>query len=192
MIVREVQPRNDRFRENKVVGKQKVVETKEAPKAANPYARPTPVKCFKYNQPNHRSSDCPLKRAVHLVKRDDKDANEVCCETDGYRKEEEDYEDDDEGHNYVVKTLILTPKYEENTQHHQLFRTRCTINNKLFELIIDNGSCENIISREAVKLLKLLVEKHPNSYSIGWIKAAEKIEVKEQCKVPFFYWQVPG
>ena len=36
-----------------------------------------------------------------------------------------------------------------------------------------------------MKVLKLLVEKHPNPYTIGWIKAAEKIEVKEICKVPF-------
>ena len=34
-------------------------------------------------------------------------------------------------------------------------------------------------------VLKLLVERHPNPYSIGWIKAAEKIEVNEHCKVPF-------
>ena len=41
-----------------------------------------------------------------------------------------------------------------------------------------------------MKLLKLLIEKHPNPYTIGWIKAAKKIEVKE-CKVPFSigkYW----
>ena len=54
-----------------------------------------------------------------------------------------------------------------------------------FELIIGNGSCENIISREAVRLLELPVEKYHNPYSIGWIKTAEKIEVKERCKVPF-------
>ena len=34
-------------------------------------------------------------------------------------------------------------------------------------------------------MLGLPVEKHPNPYSIGWIKAAEKLEVKERCKVPF-------
>ena len=62
---------------------------------------------------------------------------------------------------------------------------RCTISGKLFELIIDSGSCENIISREAVKLLRLPVEKHPNLYTIGWIKASEKIKMKERCKVPF-------
>ena len=80
---------------------------------------------------------------------------------------------------------MLTPTQEENNQCHQFFRMWCTISGKLFELIIDSGSCENIISREAVRLLRLPVEKHLNPYTIGWIKATEKIEVKEKCKVPF-------
>ena len=62
---------------------------------------------------------------------------------------------------------MLTPKQEENTQRHQLFWIRCTFSGKLFELIIDSGSCENIISREAVRLLKFSIEKHPNPYTIG-------------------------
>ena len=36
-----------------------------------------------------------------------------------------------------------------------------------------------------VRQLQLPIEKHPNPYTIGWIKAAERIEVKERCKVPF-------
>ena len=84
-----------------------------------------------------------------------------------------------------MKKLMLEHKREKNTQRHQLFRTRCTINNKLFQLIIDSGSFENIISREAVKELKLPIEKHPHPYTIGWIKMAEKIEVNKRCKVPF-------
>ena len=66
-----------------------------------------------------------------------------------------------------------------------MFKTRCTINNKLFQLIIDSGGYENIIGREVVMELKLPVEKHPHPYMIRWIKAAEKIEVNECCKVPF-------
>ena len=81
--------------------------------------------------------------------------------TDRLGEEVEDYEDDDEGQNYVVRKLMLMHKQKENTQRHQLFQTRCTINNKLFELIIDSGSFENIISREVMRVLKLPIEKHP-------------------------------
>ena len=66
-----------------------------------------------------------------------------------------------------------------------MFRTRGTINDRLFELIIDNGSFENIISREVVRELKLLVKKHPHPYTIGWIKVTKKLEVNERCKVLF-------
>ena len=67
VTVREMQPCNEFFKKDKVAGKQKVVDTKEAPKAANLYARPTLGKCFKCNQPGHRSSDYPLRRAIHLA-----------------------------------------------------------------------------------------------------------------------------
>ena len=118
VTVQEVQPRNDRFREEKATGKQKVVETKEVPKATNPYARLAPVKYFKCNQPSHRSSDCPLRRVVHLAKWEEEDDNEVCCEPDGYGEDKEDNEEDDHGHNYVVRKLMLTLKQEESIQLH--------------------------------------------------------------------------
>ena len=85
------------------------MDTKEAPKASNPYARPTPGKCFKCNQ-GHCSCNCPLRRAIHLADKDDENDNEVCCEPDGDGEYEEDYKDDDEGHSYVVRKLMLTSK----------------------------------------------------------------------------------
>ena len=111
VIIREPQPRYDRFREEKATSKQKVIKAKEAPKPANPYARPALIKCFKCNQMGHRSSDCPLRKVVHLAEREKGDDNEVCYKLGGYGDDDEAYEeDDDEGHNYVVRKLILAPK----------------------------------------------------------------------------------
>ena len=88
-----------------------MAKVKEAPKPANPYARLTLIKCFKLNQMGHCSSDCPLRKVVHLAEREYGDDNEVCSEPDGYGDDDEVYEeDDDEGHNYVVRKLMLMPK----------------------------------------------------------------------------------
>ena len=66
---REPQLRYDKFREEKAIGKQNMNEVKEAPKPTNPYARPAPIKCSKCNQTGYRSSDYPLRKAVHLAER---------------------------------------------------------------------------------------------------------------------------
>ena len=50
----------------------------------NPYARPGPKKCFRCNQPGHRSNQCPRRQTVNLVE----------TETG---EEVEDYEDEETG-----------------------------------------------------------------------------------------------
>jgi hypothetical protein len=57
----------------------------------------------------------------------------------------------------------------------------------LFDLIIDNGRCENIIGTHTVDKLKLKLplEPHPEPYKIWWIKSIGEISVNQQCRVPF-------
>ena len=64
--------RSSKIDEDKTAGKQKEKEAagKEVQKNPNPYARPFPAKCFKCNQPGHRSSDCPLRKGIHMVECD--------------------------------------------------------------------------------------------------------------------------
>ncbi|CAK7337358.1 unnamed protein product [Dovyalis caffra] len=82
-----------------------------------------------------KSNDYPLIKAIHVVERDEEDG-EVCCEPNG---DEGEFKEDGECQNYVVRRMMLTPKLKDDTRRHQLFRTRCTIGNNLFNVIIDNG-----------------------------------------------------
>ena len=74
----------------------------------------------------------------------------MCCDPD---KEEYCYEEDygDYEPSYVIRRLMLVPKQKRNTQLQQLFRTRCTIGVRVFDLIVDSGSSENNIGRQVIK-----------------------------------------
>ena len=99
---------------------------------------------------------------------------EECCEP----YSEGEYEDDD-GQAYVVRWLLFTPKANDETTHQQFFY-----------FILDSSSYENIIAREITIKLGLNIEKHPEFYTIGWIKKVPKIAVIERCKIPFFHKQL--
>jgi hypothetical protein len=53
----------------------------------------------------------------------------------------------DEGEfvNCIIQRVLFALKLEEPTQRHNIFKTRCTINQKVCNLIINSGSCENIV-----------------------------------------------
>jgi len=51
-------------------------------------------------------------------------------------------------------------------------------------LIIDNDSCENIVSTALMDYLKLEMEPHPHPYTIGCIKKGPCIKVTNLCQVP--------
>jgi hypothetical protein len=38
----------------------------------------------------------------------------------------------------------------DNGQRHNLFHSTCTIRGKVFKIVIDRGSCENVVAEEAV------------------------------------------
>nr|GEU51188.1 hypothetical protein [Tanacetum cinerariifolium] len=72
-------------------------------------------------------------------------------------------------------------KKSEDGQRHNIFQTRCKINQDVFNVIIDKGSSENIISWDIMTRLKLTPKKHLKPYNIGWIKAiGEKTNTNDE------------
>ena len=85
----------------------------------------------------------------------------------------------------ILQRLLLTPKRESHPMRHAIFKTRCTINGKVCDLIVDSGSSENIVSETLVKTLKLPTDNHPTPYKISWVMDDTIKEVKESCTFTF-------
>ena len=57
----------------------------------------------------------------------------------------------------MIKKTLLTPKQEkeEDWVRSSLFHTTCSIGGRVCSLVIDGGSCENVVAEEVVEKLGL-------------------------------------
>ncbi|KAI0509958.1 hypothetical protein KFK09_010558 [Dendrobium nobile] len=147
----------------------------------NPYTKPTTLKCYRCFQPGHKSNDCPNRQQLQLMEGE--------LEIDQHGAEavnEQDFEDlqADEGDPLVcvMEKLLIAPRQPGTSQRHAICRTRCTVNGKVCELLIDGGCTENIVARSVVQKLQLKTTKNPNPYKISWVKKGVEIPVSEMCR----------
>ncbi|GJU39383.1 RNA-directed DNA polymerase [Tanacetum coccineum] len=173
-------------------GKKKTTTTTTSTHAVNkssinPYARPVGNKCFKCQEVGHTSNQCRATKRVNRVEGDKRHSE---SEDEGLIISPNAVFEDDDDHSEaflgLVRRLVLaSTKKSEDSQRHNIFQTRCKINQEVFNVIVDGGSSENIILRDIVTRLKLTPKKHPKPYKIGWIKAVGEVRVTEQCEVLF-------
>ncbi|XP_020700689.2 uncharacterized protein LOC110112721 [Dendrobium catenatum] len=111
---------------------------------------------------------------------------ELCeAEITGEQEIEDVEADDGEPLICILEKLLLAPRQSSPSQRHALFRTRCTVNGKVCDLLIDSGCTENIISRSVVQSLQLKTTKSASPYKITWVKRGIDIAVTESCRVTF-------
>ena len=74
----------------------------------------------------------------------------------------------DDGPLFMVRRVCFTLRKAEDgdEQCHNLFHSRCTIRGKICQLVINLGSCENVLAEEVVKKLALETEQHSNPYHL--------------------------
>ncbi|XP_026442070.1 uncharacterized protein LOC113341386 [Papaver somniferum] len=150
-------------------------------------------KCNKYGETGHKATDCRKVERVNkaLFNENDREVDEWVPEY------EEDPEDDaepneevvtgDTGVNFVVRRSFLTPRKDEgdNWLRNNIFQSTCTIEGKVCRLVIDPGSCENIIDEEVVKRFRLETKAHPHPYKLSWLKKGNEVTVNKHFLVSF-------
>ncbi|KAJ9552872.1 hypothetical protein OSB04_016917 [Centaurea solstitialis] len=89
--------------------------------------------------------------------------------------EVEDWQDDDGEEEYHEGPLYdIEPQYEEELVDGDVGST-CIVSGKVCSFVIDSGSCDNLISEDAVRKLALKTESHPKPYKLQWFKKGGEI-----------------
>ncbi|KAJ9536656.1 hypothetical protein OSB04_un000129 [Centaurea solstitialis] len=143
------------------------------------------IKCFRCLGVGHIASQCPNKKAMIL-----RESGEVESESekDDSLDEEEELEraEAENGELLVVKKALNMQMKVDETQHREnIFHTRCLVQGKVCVLIIDGGSCANVVSNEVVEKLNLHTLKHPQPYKLQWLNECGEVKVTKQVLISF-------
>jgi len=120
---------------------------------------------------------------------------EVKIESEGdddQRPPLEDVCDDDveypvEGESLVAKRALSAQVKEDDMeqQRNNIFHTRCHINKKVCIMIIDGGSCTNVVSSTLVAKLSLPTLKHPRPYKLQLLNDCGEVKVNKLVLISF-------
>ena len=146
------------------------------------------IECFKCKGRGHYSRECPNTRLLLL-----KDNGEYTSDSDNTDPDMPELVDDSDNGDELVeppkegdfanfqclvvrRTLNIQMK-DDDSQRANIFHSRCFIKGNLCSLIIDSGSCSNVVSSYLVDSLKLHCTKHPKPYHLQWLNECSEVKV---------------
>ena len=152
-----------------------------------PVTSNTNRRCFKCQGFGHIASDCPNRKMVTLVEEDMemKDEDDFSPKTNEHVAEEEEITYADRGETLVVQRSLKVTYVEDEWLRNNIFHTRCTSHGKVCIVIIDGGSCENVVAATMVEKPKLKTEDHPEPYKLQWLRKGNEVKVNKRCLVEF-------
>nr|GEU52956.1 hypothetical protein [Tanacetum cinerariifolium] len=85
-----------------------------------------------------------------------------------------------------VLNVAVSKSVDDNSWlRNNIFRTKCTSKGKFYDMIIDGGSCENIVSTYMIERLGMKTKDHPKPYQLTWLKKGNIVKVSKRCLVQF-------
>ncbi|KAE8672957.1 putative Quercetin 3-O-methyltransferase 1 [Hibiscus syriacus] len=119
------------------------------------------IRCFLCGEQGHRATDCrkpaSQKGKNLLIEENAEDETEEIGEPVYDDDETDDVLYGDGHENLVVRKILLTPKGDSGDDwlRTNIFHTTRTVTDKVCKMIIDSGSCKNVVSEEVVQKLFL-------------------------------------
>ncbi|KAE8670845.1 hypothetical protein F3Y22_tig00112069pilonHSYRG00031 [Hibiscus syriacus] len=140
------------------------------------------IRCFHCGEQGHRATDCrkptSQKGKNLLIEENAEDETEEIGEPVYDDDETDDVLYGDGHETLVVRKSLLTPKGDSGDDwlRTNIFHTTCTVADKVCKMIIDSGSCENVVSEEVVQKLQLKTNRHPKPYKLSWLNKGSEYD----------------
>ncbi|KAM4081479.1 hypothetical protein ACJW30_11G095600 [Castanea mollissima] len=138
----------------------------------------TCCRCFKCQGLGHIAYNCTNRKIVSLVEEDveikDEDESALVLHEHVDFNEEVVYVNQRES---LVPRSLKVAYLEDEWLRNNIFHTRCTSHRKFCDVIIDGGSCENVVATTMVEKLKLETENHHQPYKLQWLFRGNEVKV---------------
>ncbi|XP_006366953.1 uncharacterized protein [Solanum tuberosum] len=168
-------------------GKGKVEEGGKTfnPKSSKPSSS---IQCHKCHGRGHMMHECPSRRNILLRENGEYESEKSEGEEEEREgvSEEDDLELPNDGIIGVVRRIMtINLGSVDEGQRENLFHTRCGIKGKTYSMIIDGGSCANVVSSYLVDKLGIACMKRPTPYRLQWLNDCGEVKVNKQCMISF-------
>ncbi|XP_049406444.1 uncharacterized protein LOC125870142 [Solanum stenotomum] len=168
-------------------GKGKVEEGGKTfnPKSSKPSSS---IQCHKCHGRGHMMHECPSRRNILLRENGEYESEKSEGEEEEGEgvSEEDDLELPNDGIIGVVRRIMtINLGSVDEGQRENLFDTRCGIKGKTYSMIIDAGSCANVVSSYLVDKLGIACMKRSTPYRLQWLNDCGEVKVNKQCMISF-------
>ncbi|XP_043713275.1 uncharacterized protein LOC122661828 [Telopea speciosissima] len=132
--------------------------------------------CYRCNEKGYYAKDCPQRqRQIHVTEREKALMNLMNRVFMHYPPK------------MVMMGLLILTTWVMNLKIPEVFTcifyTRLRAGERTAQIIVDSGSCVNVVSEDLVKKANLKFEKHPMPYKVSLLNG-NKLDVNKRCYVP--------